>query len=305
MDPIDCFLDWFEHEREARPLSVVKYRRELRALALRPEMTSDELTEALNARTAHLAPATRSSIVGICRAFFAWASDTGLATENVALNLRGPALKREVREPPSRMAIARMLDSYDPLAPHELRDRAMVSVMYGTGARVGELRALTIGDVDLDERRLVVRSGKGGKSRHLPIPHGTTEHLRQWIGRRGDLPGPMWLTYLGTTPSHQHIMVSMRRRAERLGLDPKQWHPHALRRAFATHLMEEGVSMRQISRMLGHTDSKVTEAYLHVCIAQLARAVDAHHPLGRKAVRGRRVQLVGRSTLPWAAFMAW
>ena len=148
-------------------------------------------------------------------------------------------------------------------APRDLRHRAMLAILYGSGLRVSEVARLKVADIDSARNVLWVRSGKGRKDRQALLPPKLRELLRcYWRTRR-----PTDWLFPGARPgqpiSVKAIFMACRKAAHSAGI-AKSVHPHLLRHAFATHLLEAGVNLRTIQILLGHANLETTARYLQV-----------------------------------------
>ena len=148
-------------------------------------------------------------------------------------------------------------------APGNLRHRTLLAILYGCGLRVSEVTQLKVSDIDSARNVLWVRHGKGRKDRQTLLPAKLLELLRYyWRSRRPTdwlFPGPD-----STRPiSPKSVFLACRKAAQRAGIS-KPIHPHSLRHAFATHLLEAGVNLRTIQILLGHANLETTARYLHV-----------------------------------------
>ena len=156
--------------------------------------------------------------------------------------------KREVKE---------LLD-----AVNNRKHRLMLSMLYGSGLRVGELVALNVGDVDLEECRLHVQRGKGGKDRYVVLPRSLVGELNSMIGNR---PGrcPLFVTRTGQRYIVRSVQAVFEQALPKTGIRKKS-SCHTLRHSFATHLLERGTDVRVIQSQLGHQNLKTTMTYTHV-----------------------------------------
>jgi integrase/recombinase XerD len=200
-------------------------------------------------------------------------------------------LKEPEQLPPPVLKVdemARLLDSIDPSTPDGGRDRALFELMYSTGTRAGETTAMEVDDVDLDERMVRIRCGKGGKQRVVPFGEVAAAYLENYL--RWCRPGlcrqhsrPMralWLTMLGQPMGYFTVRARLRRYAEALGID-KRLTPHGLRHACATHLLERRAELRHIQELLGHASVATTQIYTHVSIGHLKETLQRCHPRER------------------------
>jgi site-specific recombinase XerD len=148
-------------------------------------------------------------------------------------------------------------------APKKLCDRAVLATMYGAGLRVSEATTLKIADIDGKRKVIHVRGGKGNKDRQVMLSDPLREVLLAWWRWRqptewlfpGEIPG---------RPVSRETVFRACKEATRLAGIAKSVHPHSLRHAFATHLLDDGVSLPVIQALLGHTNLKTTARYLHV-----------------------------------------
>ncbi len=173
---------------------------------------------------------------------------------------RIPFPRRERKLPPisSREEVKALLE-----APRNLRQRTMLTVLYGSGLRVSEVTQLKAGDIDSARNVLWVRSGKGRKDRQTLLPAKLLEVLRcYWRNQR-----PTEWLFPGAHPSRpispKAVFLACRKAGRKAGLS-KPVHPHLLRHAFATHLLEAGVNLRTIQILLGHANLETTARYLQV-----------------------------------------
>jgi integrase/recombinase XerD len=208
-----------------------------------------------------------------------------------------PARKLRLVKMPQRLPppvlnideVAKLLDSIDPSTPHGGRDRALFELMYSTGMRAGEIVALEVGDVELEDRMVRIRHGKGGKQRIVPIGEVAASHLEnylRWIRpglcgyQHRDIPSALWLSYQGKPLGYSAVGKHLRRYVNALGLE-KRLSPHGLRHACATHLLNRRAELRHIQELLGHASVETTQIYTHVSIGHLKETLQRCHPRER------------------------
>ena len=219
------------------------------------------------------APATRARHVAAVRSFYRWMLREELVEHSVAEDLQAPKVGRTLPHVLSVAAASEVVEA--PLPP---RDRALLEVLYGGGLRVSEASGLDWPDVDLVQGRVLIRHGKGGKQRLVPIGPPAVEALKVHLGER--VPeGPVFLNTRGTRMQPR----SMRRTVKLAGLLAGEGglHPHALRHSFATHLLDGGADLRGIQELLGHADLSTTQRYAHVSTQSLLRVYRDAHPHAR------------------------
>jgi integrase/recombinase XerD len=166
----------------------------------------------------------------------------------------------------------------------EVRDRAMLELLYATGLRVSELVSLRVRDVNLDAGFLLTM-GKGEKERLVPMGEsartaliGYISHVRTSLDRGGESPY-LFLSRLGGRMTRQAFWDIIKKRARGAGI-MKNISPHTLRHSFATHLLENGADLRSVQIMLGHADLSTTQIYTHVTRERLKRLHETIHPRG-------------------------
>lgn len=204
---------------------------------------------------------------------------------NVAvLQVAGPKLNKPLPKAPNEAQASAALEGLeraDRLAWLAARDHAMATLLYGCGLRISEALALTLGDVLQAQGNLRVL-GKGGKERVVPLLSVVEKALKEYLARspfhaRADAHHPLFVGARGKPlqPAvFQRAVQSLRRQ---LGL-PESLTPHALRHAFATHLLSRGAELRDIQELLGHSSLSTTQRYTHVDAARLLTAYGAAHP---------------------------
>lgn len=243
-------------------------------------------------------PATIASVLGTLRSFHRWLEESGRRHDNPTAGVGSPSVEHSAPAPPPVAQIIRMIDELDVVAA------AVVSTMFGAALRVTEALSLQLADIDLEARRMIV-TGKGGKRLPVPIPTGTVAHLARYLEVRDS--NSAWLfpaerVRVSGHLSYHWLVLRLEAKAIELGWDPETWtRTHLFRHACATELMRRDVHLRKLQRLLRHASTKHTERYLHAVIEDLARAIDAHHPLSSSS----RATTAGVSTQPWHVRFAW
>lgn len=169
----------------------------------------------------------------------------------------------------------------------DYRDRALLELVYSSGLRVSETAALNLADLDLGEQ-VVTTTGKGGKTRRVPVGRFAAEALRDWLSRRIALVDGQQTAVFTTMTGRRLSVRAMQKRvdlhARRQGLD-RHVHPHMLRHSFASHLLESSGDLRAVQELLGHADIATTQIYTHLDYQHLAGVYDKAHPRARKKRR--------------------
>ncbi len=220
--------------------------------------------------------------VGALKSFFSYQAVEGRLPESPAENLKGPRLPKRLPKFLSKSDAARLLAAPDGDAYEDVRERAMLELLYAAGLRVTELLTLTPESVNLQEGWVRVL-GKGAKERLVPVHPRALGALQVYLqerGRRFKAPDPeLFLGRSGRKLSRVQFWRVLRALGARAGLKTDV-HPHLLRHTFATHMLEGGADLRSVQEMLGHADLSTTQIYTHLDAAALKSAHSKHHPRG-------------------------
>ena len=176
--------------------------------------------------------------------------------------------------------IDRIIAAVDGTTPKEIRDAAMLEVLYSCGLRVSELTSLRIRDLFFGEGYIRV-TGKGDKQRLVPISSTAQERIHRYLDvRRSARAGEEtpFLNNRGSSLTRVMIFTILREAARRAGIE-KKISPHTFRHSFATHLLEGGASIRQVQELLGHESILTTEIYTHLDDSHLRQTVEEHLPI--------------------------
>ncbi len=164
------------------------------------------------------------------------------------------------------------------------RDRAVMELFYGAGLRLAELAGLDLNQIDFAEGMVRV-TGKGSKTRIVPMGRKAADALRDWLRDRSAMAEEgeqaVFVSQRGTRLSHRNIQARIRHWARVLGL-PVPAYPHLLRHSFASHLLESSGDLRAVQELLGHADISTTQIYTHLDFQHLARTYDKAHPRARR-----------------------
>jgi site-specific recombinase XerD len=213
-----------------------------------------------------LAPATIGRKLAAVRAFLKHA----LGPDRVPDARLGPRRARRLPDAPTAAEIERTLDSLEGDEPIAVRNRALVELVYSAGLRSAEAVGLDLGDVDFEQELVHVRRGKGGKDRVVPLG----EEAAHWVARylHDSRPG------LARGANDALFLSATGKRLDTSTLRRLVPHPHRLRHAFATHLLEGGADLRTIQELLGHSSLSTTQIYSHVDARRLRKVYDSSHP---------------------------
>ena len=272
------------------PHTVRALRADLRELCgflaqqgLAPETCGSEPLRRWQARLAarRLAPATIARHLSSARALFGDLVRRGERPDDPSLILVGPKRRRRLPEPVTAGDCALLLDGTWNEDVRSQRDRAILELLYGCGLRASEVCGLELESYDAAGARLRV-VGKGDRERMVPLGEPAREALDEWLDagrpRVAGADGALLLSVRGRRLSPSDVRRALERRARVAGIGTRS--PHALRHAYATHLLEGGAGLREIQELLGHASAATTQIYAHVAVPHLVREHADHHPRG-------------------------
>ncbi len=217
-------------------------------------------------RPGRLAPTTIARKLAAVRAFLRHA----LGPSRVPDAPLAPRRGRRLPDAPRPAEVERELVALEGEKPTALRNRALIELVYSAGLRSAEAVGLDLGDVDFEQELVHVRRGKGGKERVVPLG----EEAAHWLARYLREARPLL-----ARGANDALFLSVRgRRLDTSALRRLVAHPHRLRHAFATHLLEGGADLRTIQELLGHSSLSTTQIYSHVDARRLRRVYDRAHP---------------------------
>jgi site-specific recombinase XerD len=208
------------------------------------------------------------------RAFFADLAKRGIIESNPAIGAPQPKRPRLLPRAIPAGALSEMLDAVDGLEPVDLRDRAILEMLYGTGMRVSELAFLTIDSIG--ESSFIHVKGKGDRERSIPIGGAARRSLHVYVQDARPLletdksGAALWLGVRGGPLGPRGIRTIVRKR---IGS-----YPHALRHSYATHLLENGADLRSVQDLLGHTELATTQIYTAVTRKHMTETYERSHP---------------------------
>lgn len=218
-----------------------------------------------------------------CRRFFTYLIREGEARDNPALDIRAPKSGRKLPSVMDVDSLGQMLDQ-TPDDPLEIRDRAMLELMYSSGLRLAELVSLDVVRLSLADREVRVL-GKGHKERILPVGKAACQALRQWLEVRGqfvaDEEPAVFVSQRGQRIHPRTVQQRLRRWGLTRGAE-QSVHPHLMRHSFASHVLESSADLRAVQELLGHADIATTQVYTHLDFQHLARVYDKAHPRAQK-----------------------
>jgi integrase/recombinase XerC len=288
------WLDALGVQRRLSPATLGNYRHAAAALlALAGDSRLDALdpaqirrfVAALHGRG--LSGRTLALTLSAWRGLYRWLSRHRGFRSNPVQGVRAPKSPRGLPKALSVEQAQRLLDA-DADAEGDAaraRDAAMFELMYSSGLRLGELVALDVGDGRLDlAAGEVTVTGKGRKTRTVPVGARARDALHRWLGLRAGLARPgeaaLFVGARGARIAPGTVRLRLRAWALRQGIDAV--HPHMLRHSFASHVLQSSQDLRAVQEMLGHASVSTTQVYTHLDFQALAKVYDAAHPRAKK-----------------------
>jgi integrase/recombinase XerC len=216
------------------------------------------------------------------RTFFRYLVREGVVKANPGEMVSTPRQEKYLPRTLSVDEAFALMESGDGSGLLDMRDRAIVEMLYSCGLRVSELTALDVGSVSLEEG-LVRVLGKGSKERIVPVGRQAKEALRLYLDERNAPPDgePLFLNHRGGRLTPRSIQRHLKKYLLMAGI-LKEATPHSLRHSFATHLLDGGADLRAIQELLGHASLSTTQRYTQVSVDQLTAVYDKAHPRSRK-----------------------
>jgi integrase/recombinase XerD len=294
-DAVDAFLHHLAVERGSAANTLRSYTGDLRRyvdhltaqgiddLGAVRESDVSGFVAALRSGPTPLAASSAARALAAVRGLHRFAERDGLVVEDVAREVAPPAL-------PSRLPRTLTVDDVDQLlagcigdGPVALRDRALLELLYSTGARISEAIGLDLDDLDAGHRTVLLR-GKGGKDRIVPVGRPALAAVeayrvraRPGFAAKGRGTPALLLNARGARLSRQSAWHVLRGAAEAAGLTADV-SPHTLRHCFATHLLAGGADVRVVQELLGHASVTTTQIYTHVTVDTLREVYATSHP---------------------------
>lgn len=226
---------------------------------------------------------TVSRRLSALRGLYRWLLREGLCPTATVAAVANPKLSRSLPRTMSDGEVRALLSTCEGEDPVQLRDRAFLELLYATGARIGEVAGLSLGDVDFSSAQVRL-FGKGSKERIVPVYASALGSVGAYLvsGRpalsRADRPTEaLFLSTRGNSMSTDALRTRFERRVLEAGLDPSLT-PHAMRHTFATELLGGGADLRSVQELLGHESLATTQIYTHLSVERLKDAARRAHP---------------------------
>ena len=296
----DCvrFLDYLQHIRKYSVHTVKSYRNDLMGLsallALTPAaqitpLQIRKLTSQLHSQ--QLAPRSIARHLSCWRGFFDWLANQTDADNNPVRGIKAPKQGKALPKALSVDEAVQLVDHALGDSAAQAADHAMFELLYSSGLRVSELVSLDVaycrdnlttsaGWIDLSEQMVHV-TGKGNKTREVPIGSAAITALQTWLALRPTLmkseKNALFLTARGTRISARLVQLRIKTHAKKLGIKSAV-HPHVLRHSFASHVLQSSGDLRAVQELLGHASLTSTQVYTALDFQHLSQIYDAAHP---------------------------
>ncbi len=290
-DAVKKFLAYLQDERRYSPATLHKYAQELamlqdcmqaHALTRWRDLRGDQVQALVAAEHRRgLEPSTLRAKLSAWRSFFKFLARRGEVGVNPANGVRSPKVRRKLPQVLDVDQVSALVE-IEGDDPEAIRDRALLELLYSSALRVSELTNVRWRDLDRDEGMLRVVSGKGGKTRIVPVGSRALSALDALRDQENPHPDdPLWRGRNGQPITTGAVRARIKRRAREQGVW-RRVYPHLLRHSCASHLLESSGDLRAVQELLGHADIGTTQIYTHLDFQHLARVYDAAHPRAKR-----------------------
>jgi len=232
-------------------------------------------------------PSSQSRLLSGLRTFFDFLIIEGLRSSNPVTLVEPPKIGSVLPVTLSTSEFEKLLTSFAEDRPVDIRNAAILEMLYSCGLRVSELVNLRCSDLFFEEGLIKV-VGKGNKERFVPIGRIGQESVRRYLSIRAEgkkgFSDILFLNNRGTKLTRNMIFIIVRKGAENAGVE-KTISPHSLRHSFATHLVENGADISSVQQMLGHCSITTTERYLHMSKKHLQQTLEKFHPRSKLVIK--------------------
>jgi integrase/recombinase XerD len=291
-EALEDYLQWMTIEKGRSRATLEAYRRDLNALGrwmgtkklTLARLREENLEWYFNGLRESRQASTVARSVASVRGFLAYLLDEGELKVDPSARLKGGRRGRTLPKPLGESEVTKLLDSIPVTSPIDLRDRALLELLYATGARVSEVVGLEVSDIDFDEE-LILLTGKGSKQRLVPLGGALGRALREYFGpggRRTLLAGRssqrVFLNARSGPLTRQGVDLIVHKRALNVGIDRSRISAHVFRHSCATHMLAHGADIRVVQELLGHASIATTQIYTAVSVTTLQREYQHAHP---------------------------
>jgi len=284
------FLSHLSIERSCSAATNHDYGKEIDRLGhfLKPKNTADlnSITTTLLREYLYFAKESRklsqssiSKVIAIIKSFFNYLEEEEIISGNPTRKIKVPKKKNRIPAVISQAEFDMLISAIDfgPLHYRKnfVRDKLIISMLFYTGIRRAELLALSWNDLNLDNSTLIVRNGKGNKDRIIPLHRALQPLIEEYLNIRLPLKNnALFIGKYGKRLGKNSFASMLKTHLEASGLSKKGYSAHSFRHSFATHLIESGVDLFKVQRLLGHESLDTTKIYINFNSSQMAKAID-------------------------------
>ena len=286
------YLDYLRIERQVSPHTLDNYQRQL--VAITAILTQNDITSwqqvtasvvrfvLAESKKAGLREKSLALRLSALRQFFSYLVLQGELSVNPAVGISALKQAKHLPKNIDQEQITKLLNNQSN-EPIDIRDRAMLELMYSSGLRLSELQGLNLNSINTRVREVRVL-GKGNKERILPFGRYASHAIQQWLKVRllfNPKDDALFVSSLGNRMSSRSIQKRMEIWGIKQGLNA-HLNPHKLRHSFATHMLEASSDLRAVQELLGHSNLSTTQIYTHLDFQHLAQVYDSAHPRARR-----------------------
>jgi len=291
--PATEFLQWLTIERGRSPATIEAYRHDIgefsewmreRKRSVRHASEEDFEDYFALLRASERADSSVARAMSSLRGWFGFMFDEGEINHDPTWRLKPARRGRSLPKPIGEKKMATLLDSLGQHTAVDARDRALLELLYGTGARVSEAVGINLEDLDFDEDLILV-TGKGSKQRLVPMGATLRVALQYYLGPGGrselartKKTARLFVNVRGGPLSRQGVDLIIHKRALAAGLDTRTISAHVFRHSCATHMLAHGADIRVVQELLGHASIATTQLYTAVSVTSLKREYQDSHP---------------------------
>lgn len=297
-DPLDAtilmFLDHLRFERRLAKNTVDSYSRDLGLyqgylLGHKLELLSvsyQDVLDFLGSLYQSFSEASVSRILSALRAFYKFLLREEIIHANPYAKVKNPKIPKKVLGVLDEKEVSKMLENIPYSSVLELRDRAMIELLYSCGLRASEIVNLRLNDID-EEEKIIRFVGKGHKERIVPMGQSALQYLRKYIFasrhklKKGHRTDHVFLNKNGSGLSRQGFWKILKKYSRLLGME-QNIYPHIFRHSVATHMLERGADLRVVQELLGHSSISTTEIYTHISKKHIKEAYGKFHPRNKE-----------------------
>lgn len=290
---LQAFIEYLRGEKRAAPHTLTSYLRDLlrlqdyctrQSIETWQQLQVGDIRHYIGERHKNgIGSKTLQRELAAMRSFYRFLAKHNLVDQNPALNIQAPKASKKLPKTLDVDQVSGILDT-TPDSALEIRDLAMFELFYSSGLRLSELVMLDLEDIGFFDGYLLVRFGKGGKERQVPVGSKAITAIKKWLEFRPDVTSrALFVSRHGLRLGQRSVQLRLERWCSKYGL-AEHIHPHMLRHSFASHLLESSQDIRAVQELLGHSDISTTQIYTHLDFQHLASIYDKAHPRAKRKI---------------------